>query len=185
MPGHCSGCLTLQEHQKGPALQWDPPASAGALTPPPTSPRTVLAPVPRLSLQIAHGRVFHRAFPLFLLFLLDMRAAKTELRFTQRFLAVCCTLALVPRAILHPHEVHGLTNAWPRNGLPENLMMGACRDLVLIVAITPGLDLLQSGLASRASLPCQSLSLPQDTQHTDRHSPTSTLTLVVQTQESS
>lgn len=38
MPGHCSGCLTLQEHQKGPALQWDPPASAGALTLPPPSP---------------------------------------------------------------------------------------------------------------------------------------------------
>lgn len=88
---------------------------------------TVLAPVPRLSLQIAHGRVFHRAFPLFLLFLLDMRADKTEPRSTQRFLAVCCTLTLVSRAMVHLHGVHGLTNAWPRNGLPESLMMGACR----------------------------------------------------------
>lgn len=90
--------------------------------------RTMLAPVPCLSLQIAHGRVFHRAFPLFLLFFLDMRADKTEPRSTQRFLAVCCTLTVVPRATVHLHKVHSLTNTWPRNGLPENLMMGACRD---------------------------------------------------------
>lgn len=61
------------------ALQWDPTAVAGVPTPPPTRPlHTVLAPIPRVGLWIADGSVSCRAFPLFLLFLLVMRADKTE-----------------------------------------------------------------------------------------------------------
>lgn len=37
---------------------------------------------------------------------------------------MCRTLTLVSRAIVHLPEVHGLTSAWCRTGLPENLMMG-------------------------------------------------------------
>lgn len=97
---------------------------------------------------------------------------------------MCCILTLVPRAIVQPHEVHSVTSAWPRDGLPENLVMGACRDFSAHWQQSH-LDLLQAGLASRASLPDQSLSPPQDTQHTDRHPPTATLTVLAWAQESS
>lgn len=69
VPAHCSGCVTLQEHKGShPAGAPQPQQQRSPHGHPAL--RTVLAPVPRLSLHIAHGRVFHRAFPLFLLFLL-------------------------------------------------------------------------------------------------------------------
>lgn len=79
VPVRCTGCLTLLEHQNtGPALQHC--SRSAHPTARPCSPHlhTVLAPVPRISLWIADGSVSCRVFPLFLLFLLDMRTDKTE-----------------------------------------------------------------------------------------------------------
>lgn len=71
------------------------PHSCGGSIDPTARPalHTMLAPVPRVSLWVADGRVLSRVFPLFLLFLLDMRADKTETHHAGGLHAgLCCVL---------------------------------------------------------------------------------------------
>lgn len=193
VPARCTGSLTLLEHQNaGPAPQRDPTAVVGTLTPPPAwTLHTVLAPVPCISLHTADGRVSRRVFSLFLLFLLDIRADRTEthsaggLHRGVMSYAVCCTLTPVPRAILCFCNVDDLTDAWPRNGRLRGYDDGSPRGILVL----SGSNHTWSGSATVKAGNCLhclvKVTLPSPGYASRRHSPISTLTLVGQTQESS
>ena len=95
--------------------------------------------------------------------------------------AACCTLTSCLC------NVHDLTDAWPRNGQPRERDDGSLRGILVLSGSDHTRSVSATVRAGKQSFLglSKSLTLPQDTHHADRHSLTSALTLVAQTQESS